>query len=1236
MHLLNLTLQAPTAITLAAVGAFSGTKGQEILACRGSTKLEILKLNTSTGQLDTLCTSEAFGAVRAMQGFRLAGMTKDYILLSSDSGRLSIIEFVVTPTPHFESLYQEVYGKTGSRRTVPGQYLAVDPKGRSCMIGAIEKSKLVYILNRNAEGKLFPSSPLEAHKNHAIITAIVGIDQGYDNPLFAALEIDYSDVDGDSTGEASQKAEKMLTFYELDLGLNHVVRKWSEPTDRRANMLVQVPGGQNATSDRFDGPSGVLVCCEDHIIWKHMDVEAHRVPIPRRRNPLAQRGETARGLIIVAGVMHKIRGAFFFLLQSEEGDLYKVTIEHEGEDVKSLRIKYFDTVPVAASLCILKSGYLFVASEFSDQNLYQFQNLGDDDNEQEWASSDYPDNGNTEGALPYAFFNPRPLENLLLVDTLPSLDPVTDAKVVNLLGAASDTPQIYAACGRGPRSTFRTLKHGLDVNVLVSSPLPGVPTAVWTLKLSEEDEFDSYIVLSFPNGTLVLSIGATIEEVSDTGFLSTGPTLAVQQLGASGLLQVHSYGLRHIRAADRVDEWAVPPGTSIVAATTNKRQVVIALNSAELIYFELDAEGSLSEYQDKKSLPGNATCLSIAEVPEGRKRTPYLAVGCDNQTVHVISLEPDSTLDTLSLQALTAPPSSICLAEIFDTSIDKNRPTMFLNIGLLNGVLLRTVVDPIDGSLSDTRLRFLGAKPPRLVRATVHGAPSVLAFSSRTWLMYTHQDLLQTQPLIYDQLEYAWSLSASMCPEGLIGISGNTLRIFTIPKLGDKLKQDATQLSYTPRKFISHPYASVFYMIEADHRTYGPKAIERIVAAKEASGSSVERSLLELPSNEFGRPRAPAGHWASLIRVLDPLTNETLEAFELDENEAAFSITIAYFERGGGEPFLVVGTGVETQLAPRSCKEGWLRVYSFKDGGRGLEFMHKTKTDDIPICISGFQGFLLAGVGKSLRLYEMGKKALLRKCENSVSRSISKYARPELTEWLKQSFPTGVATINVQGARIIVGDMQESTFYCVYRSIPTRQLLIFADDSQPRWLTTVTNVDYETVVCGDKFGNIFINRLDTRVSEAVDEDPTGAGILHEKGFLMGAAHKTSLLAHYNVGSIVTSITKVSLVAGGRDVLCYTTISGAVGALIPFASMDDVEFMSTLEMHMRSQNTSLVGRDHLAYRGYYAPVMGVVDGDLCESFGLLEYPKQQSIASDLDRTVGEVLKKLEQMRTSSAF
>ena len=96
----------------------------------------------------------------------------------------------------------------------------------------------VYILNRDAAANLTISSPLEAHKPHSIIHSIVGVDVGFENPLFAALEVDYSDADADPTGEAFENAEKVVSYYELDLGLNHVVKKWSEATDPRANMLI--------------------------------------------------------------------------------------------------------------------------------------------------------------------------------------------------------------------------------------------------------------------------------------------------------------------------------------------------------------------------------------------------------------------------------------------------------------------------------------------------------------------------------------------------------------------------------------------------------------------------------------------------------------------------------------------------------------------------------------------------------------------------------------------------------------------------------------------------------------------------------------------------------------------------------------------------------------------------------------------------------------------------------------
>ena len=156
-------------------------------------------------------------------------------------------------------------------------------------------------------------------------------------------------------------------------------------------------------------------------------------------------------------------------------------------------------------------------------------------------------------------------------------------------------------------------------------------------------------------------------------------------------------------------------------------------------------------------------------------------------------------------------------------------------------------------------------------------------------------------------------------------------------------------------------------------------------------------------------------------------------------------------------------------------------------------------------------------------------------------------------------------------------------------------------------------------------------------SDQVDEDPTDASIPHEKGLFMGAPHKTQLLSHIHIGDLITSIHKVSMVAGGREVLLYTCLHGTVGVLVPLASKEDVDFISTLEQHIRTEQTSLVGRDHLAWRGYYVPVKSVVDGDLCETFARLPPGKQSAIAGELDRTVGEVLKKLEQLRvTASGF
>jgi splicing factor 3B subunit 3 len=57
---------------------------------------------------------------------------------------------------------------------------------------------------------------------------------------------------------------------------------------------------------------------------------------------------------------------------------------------------------------------------------------------------------------------------------------------------------------------------------------------------------------------------------------------------------------------------------------------------------------------------------------------------------------------------------------------------------------------------------------------------------------------------------------------------------------------------------------------------------------------------------------------------------------------------------------------------------------------------------------------------------------------------------------------------------------------------------------------------------------------------------------------------------------------------------------------------------------------------MIYRGYYVAGKGTIDGDLCERYGALPLEKQKRIANELDRSIAEVQKKIEDMRGRVAY
>jgi len=75
-------------------------------------------------------------------------------------------------------------------------------------------------------------------------------------------------------------------------------------------------------------------------------------------------------------------------------------------------------------------------------------------------------------------------------------------------------------------------------------------------------------------------------------------------------------------------------------------------------------------------------------------------------------------------------------------------------------------------------------------------------------------------PLSYETLEYASGFSSEQCPEGVVAISGNTLRILAMEKLGAVFNQMSFPLQFTPKKFAIHPGTGHLIIIETDHNAY--------------------------------------------------------------------------------------------------------------------------------------------------------------------------------------------------------------------------------------------------------------------------------------------------------------------------------------------------------------------------------------------------------------------------------
>lgn len=457
----------------------------------------------------------------------------------------------------------------------------------------------------------------------------------------------------------------------------------------------------------------------------------------------------------------------------------------------------------------------------------------------------------------------------------------------------------------------------------------------------------------------------------------------------------------------------------------------------------------------------------------------------------------------------------------------------------------------------------------------------------------------------------------------------NTHRIFDIPRITTPLRVESIPLKHTPRGLVQHPTLAQFLVIESDYNVLAESTKSQIQTNGSNGSNGNAASHHGLNPMQFGHAKG-LGHWSSCIQIVDVEERDgeyknqrivdtvRLDGANFDANEAATAIAVHYFPAPEGSKdgttCVIVATGKNMIPSTGQHSGGNLHAFYIDEETGRLVWLHKTEVEAPCRSLQAFRGKLLAGIGRTLFLFDLGARQLLRKAQGTVTNNM-------------------IINVQTMGTRVTVTDVRESVIYCVYKP-KENAFYPFADDSIARWSTCHVMVDFETVAASDKFGNFFMVRSSKKAS---DEAEIAIGGSHAPASMLGGTeNRTDLIAHFYLQDVPVAIQKTSLVPGGMDVLVWAGLQGTLGVIIPFKAREDVDFFTQLEAQMRKDDPPFAGRDHLAYRGYYVPPKGVIDGDLCERFMMLSNETKAKIAGEVGHGIRDIERKIGEMRTRHAY
>eukprot|EP00768_Dysnectes_brevis_P007189 gnl/Dysnectes_brevis/5977_a8944_403.p1 GENE.gnl/Dysnectes_brevis/5977_a8944_403~~gnl/Dysnectes_brevis/5977_a8944_403.p1 ORF type:complete len:1226 (-),score=110.85 gnl/Dysnectes_brevis/5977_a8944_403:28-3705(-) len=1218
---LHKTLQLPSAIFQVQTGSFSNKNAIEVISNHGTgLSLRRLIFNEQDDEADPqykhICSQDMFSHIRSLSVLKPSGSDVDLIIVGSDSGNVDVLKFDEI-TNRFQSQFSHPIGRTGSRRDTPGQITAVTPNGDTFLIGSTHGKHIMGHISC-VEGVAVEGPYQLPFGEDSLTFDICGLSSTSAGQSFAFLEVDLSSIDSDTTGAAAGRVQKCVSFVHIS-GLNQVRREVSVPVHPSVSKIMAVPH-RNA----------VIAFGEDHIsfIESHSQQAVH-CWIPRRENwsavPNHELGLQGGCLAVDVATLVSASSNHMFVVM-ETGDLFKIQISGRrrvGSDGTQVSVEYIESLPPPAAIAVFRAGYLFHAADGGDHAIYRFLET----NVTVTASSQStPQRIDALVAPPR--FTPAWNRNVERVMLHPSLSPLNAMRV--LPPGFNHGPRLLAATGRGARAQMRILEQGTSLDLLGGFPVARSSTHGTVFSFGSGEEHWTLVDLPEANSTVVVVASGDDFSIQDTTEWSQERTLWAGMMCNGCTAQITPSGIIVKTIEHRfIPVQQLSGSEPIVAADSNGHQLCV-LTPTRVLLFRIWPTSPSPSLVHERRMPNQVSC-SIAPITAD-ELAQFVVVVDQDAMVSLLSLL--NALQTCGSKLSSHPIESVLLQKV-DTSLH------CIWIGFKNGVLSQTPISR-DGAFQADTQHLVGQGQVRMCRGVSDGW--VIAMASRIWCVKGQSQL----PLLLPGL-------VSICPFSRVDMdvcvtlvrtqNGLDLQLSSFPNPSGTNSHsfsdvDSHPLSAMARRLVVLPGSRALAVTREDVSlgpnvpphdppTHQLKPEDGIAIEEDAFGSSeddsdsdsVDPAGTAADPEALGHVKAPGARWGGLELLKmnaesqgsDSLSSERISSMLPSEWSPICCVTLQVGRRG--PPHLVIGA-VDLQHQQGAL---FLVRDGLNDAGvshASFSLVNVTSLPSPPTALSPFRGKLLVACGSVLTLFRVGKTRFLKLC-------------------FYDGFPTTLVSVLVhRDQRIFVADAAES-FYALSYLDAENQLVLRVQDEQSRWVTTGRVVDRDTIVGADKFGNLFMLRIPTDVSEELAADPPSIPLS-----VMGPARIRYFVSamQFHVGETITSIHLTRFMEGDTErVILFSTQSGRIGMVRPILSQESADWLHQLQIIMQrisrgehSTQISPLGRDHCAFRSLYDPLCGVIDYDFLVQYQFISSQLQQQIADELKTPIKTVLDRISQL------